>query len=107
MYMSTPASMLRAIASLKPAATLWRVWRFLMSSQSETTSPEKPISPRSRSRSRKGEAWTGTPFTEPLLAMTVATPASRPARKEGRWTSRRLRAEIVASARSIPPDAWP
>ena len=47
-----------------------------MSSQSDTTTPSKPNSSRSKSVNKYRLACTGMPFISPLFTMTDMAPAS-------------------------------
>jgi hypothetical protein len=64
------------VASRSVAATRWSVTSFLISSQSVTMTPSKPISSRSTPVSSSELACTGTPLTSPEFTITEAAPAS-------------------------------
>ena len=100
--MSRPALTACEIASSMSVATWYLVIRFSTSCQSEITTPLKCSWPRRMSVSMRCEAWPGTPLTEPLLTITVATPASMPCANDGRWMFCSSLSSIVASVRSKP-----
>ena len=88
MLMSMPALIAMRTASRRVRATCVTDWRRMMSSQSESTTPLKPSSPRRRSVRISLLEWTGTPLISPELTMIVRTPASIAARKGGSTSSR-------------------
>jgi hypothetical protein len=84
-----PAMTERRVASFSSAATFHCVTSFLMSSQSETTKPLKPSSPRRMSVRICLLTWPGTPLISAELTITVRAPALTAAAKVGRKNSRR------------------
>ena len=89
MLMSMPAMTAMRVASRSSAATFHCVTSFLMSSQSETTKPRKPSSPRSMSVKMCRLTWPGVPLISAELTMTVCAPAFTASAKVGRKYSRR------------------
>ena len=102
MLMSMPAMIASRVASFSVAKVWWTVTIFLMSSQSETTTPSKPSSPRSTSVNRNRFACPGTPFTSPEFTITDIAPALMPAANGGRKYSRSVGIGMSAGVRSCP-----